>query len=321
MLTDFMEAVSFIGSGGVYLSLLVLVYWCADSRWGARGAVLLAAGSVLNTVLKLFFHEPRPFWTDASVTGHEPRDSFGMPSGHAQSAAVFCGFAAAQAPAGRPALRRAAWAVALVMIGLIGASRVVLGVHSTAQVVAGFAIGAVLLAVGLHLEPLVVPWWTRRPLPAQLGLALGVSLALAGLGWAAVEALGGWQWPAPWAHAIAAAGGRAEPVTAGDCAAAAGGLFGLLAGLTWTAHRGGYDASGRLWRRLARVPVGAAGVSAFYTLGLFLGTQPVQAFAGQALLALWATAGAPEAFWRLGLAAHPTRAVTRAGEERAEVRQ
>ncbi|MEU6035092.1 phosphatase PAP2 family protein [Actinomadura sp. NPDC047616] len=321
MLTDFMEAMSFIGSGGVYLSLLVLVYWCVDPRWGARAAVLLTISTVLNTVLKLFFHEPRPFWTDTSITGHEPRDSFGMPSGHAQSAAVFWGFAAARAPAGRPALRRAAWAVALVMIGLIGASRVVLGVHSIGQVAAGYAIGAVLLAVGLHLEPLVVPWWTRRPLAAQLGLALGVSLVLAGFGWAAVEALDGWHWPASWAHAIAAAGGRVEPITVGDSAAAAGGLFGLLAGLSWMAYRGGYDASGQVWRRLARVPVGAVGVSAFYTLGLFLGTQPVQAFAGHALLALWATAGAPEAFMRLGLAPRTTRAVTRAGEERAEVRQ
>ncbi|MBX6769369.1 MAG: hypothetical protein IRY90_19825, partial [Actinomadura rubrobrunea] len=68
-------------------------------------------------------------------------------------------------------------------------------------------------------------------------------------------------------------------------------------------------------------PVAAAGVSAFYTLGLFLGTRPVQAFAGSALLALWATAGAPEAFMRLGLAPRPTPAVPRAGEERAEVRQ
>lgn len=321
MLTDVMEAMSFIGSAGVYLSLLVIVYWCLDPRQGARAAVLLSVGSALTTVLKLFFHEPRPFWTDASVAGHEPLASFGMPSGHALCAVVVWGFAASQVPAGRPVLRRAAWGGALTVIGLIGASRVVLGVHSVAQVAAGYAIGAVVLAVGLHLEPLAVPWWRRRPPTAQLGLALGASAVLAGMGWAAVEALDGWDWPASWARAIAAAGGRAEPVTVGESFAAAGGLFGLLAGLSWTAHRGGYDASGPVWRRLARVPVAAAGVLAFYTLGLFLGTQPVQAFAGSALLALWATAGAPEAFMRLGLAPRPTRAVPRVGEERAEVRQ
>ncbi|MFI0349736.1 phosphatase PAP2 family protein [Actinomadura sp. 9N407] len=315
MLTGAMHVLSFIGSAAFYLPLLVIVYWCVDARLGARAAVVLSLGSVINTGLKLVFHDPRPFWTDPSITGHEARDSFGMPSGHAQNAVVVWGFFASLTR------RRLLWAGALLLIIGIGVSRVALGVHSAGQVLAGWTIGAAVLAAVLWLEPRVLPWWCRCRLPVQLLLSLAVALAfLAGM-WAALEAMDGWRWPASWANAIIEAGGSVDPVSLGEGAAAAGGLFGLLAGLSYAADRIRFDATGDLWRRLARIPVGAAGAVVLYTLSLFLGTQPVQAFIAQALLGLWAAAGAPETFIRLGLATRTPRGVTRVGEEPARVRQ
>ncbi|MFC9976032.1 phosphatase PAP2 family protein [Spirillospora sp. NPDC127200] len=313
MLTGFMHVMSFVGSAVFFLPLLMVVYWCVDPRTGARAAVLLTLSGVLNTVLKLFFHAPRPFWTDPAITGHEGRDSFGMPSGHAQNSAVAWGFL------GSRFRRRAVWAAVVAVIVLVGVSRIYLGVHSLGQVLAGWAVGGLLLAAGLRLEPVVVPWWSRRPLPAQIALALAVSLACLAAAWAGLQTLDGWRWPDAWAGAITRAGGDIGPLTLSDGAAASGGLFGIVAGLSVAARRGWSDASGELWRRLARVPVGAAGGLAIYTFGLFLGTQPVQAFVVQAALGLWAAAGAPESFVRLGLATRPTLALTRAGEERAEV--
>ncbi|MFB4315734.1 phosphatase PAP2 family protein [Actinomadura sp. 21ATH] len=318
MLTGAMHVLSFIGSAAFYLPLLVVLYWCVDARLGARAAVVLSLGSIVNTWLKLLFHDPRPFWTDPSVTGHEPRDSFGMPSGHAQNAAVTWGFLASRTR------RRLLWAGALLLVLGIGVSRVALGVHSAGQVLAGWGIGAAVLVLVLRLEPYVVPWWFRRTLPVQLALSLAVGLAfLAGM-WAAVQSLDGWRWPATWVREIVQAGGSVEPIDLGEGAAAAGGLFGLLAGLSYAAHRIGFDAGGEPWRRLARIPVGAAGALGLYVLGLFLGTQPAQAFAVHALLGLWATAGAPELFVRLRLAGRSSRAprsLTRAGEEAVRARQ
>ena len=315
MLTGAMHVLSFLGSPAFYFPLLAVVYWCVDPRLGARTIVVLSCGSVVNSWLKLVFHDPRPFWTDASVEGREPRGSFGMPSGHAQSAVVVWGDLAAR-------FRRVVvWAAAPALIAGIGISRVALGVHSAGQVLAGWAVGVAVLAAALWAEPRVVPWWSARPLAEQAALSLAVALAALGGMWAAVEALEDWRWPTAWARAIAEAGGQVEPITMSGGAAAAGGLFGLLAGLSYAGARIGYDAGGELWRRLARVPVGAAGVLAVYTLGLFTGTRPVQAFVVQALLAAWAVAGAPEAFVRLGLARRTTPFLTRAGEERAWVRQ
>jgi hypothetical protein len=315
VLTDFMRLMSFIGSAGFYLPMLVIVFWCVSARLGARLAVLLALGSMLNAVLKLFFHDPRPFWTDRTVHAYEAQDSFGMPSGHAQNAAVAWGFLASQTR------RKVCWALALVLVALIGVSRVYLGVHSVGQVLAGWAIGLVVLVVGLQLEPIVTPWWARRPVVVQVTMGLAVSMAFLGLAWAALRSLDGWRWPEVWSEAIIAAGGGVKPLSLTDASAGAGGLFGILAGLSVLGWRGWLDAGGAVWRRLARIPVGGLGAFVIYGVGLFLGDQPVQSFLVQAVLGLWATCGAPEAFVRLGLAGRVPRAITRAGENAAQARQ
>ncbi|MBO2452450.1 phosphatase PAP2 family protein [Actinomadura barringtoniae] len=315
MLTDFMRLVSFIGSAGFSIPLLVIVFWCVSARLGARLAVLLSVGAMLNTVLKLFFHAPRPFWTDRSIHGYEAQSSFGMPSGHAQNSVVAWGFLASQTR------RRALWAAALVLVVLIGVSRIYLGVHSIGQVLAGWAIGAVFLVVALQLEPIVTPWWSRRPVVVQVVLALAVSLALLGLAWAALRTLDDWNWPETWSEAIIAAGGGVKPLSMTAASAAAGGVFGIIAGLSILGWRGWFDSGGAVWRRLARIPVGGLGAFVVYGIGLFMGDQPVPSFLVQAALGLWATAGAPEAFVRLGLARRVPRAVTRPGEALAEVSQ
>ncbi len=307
---------SYLGSAAFYVPLLIALFWCVAPRLAARAAVLLLFGALLNTLLKLVFHDPRPYWTDPSVKGRQSLESFGMPSGHAQNGIAAWGFFAAQTR------RWFLWAGAAVIIVLIGVSRVYLGVHSIGQVLAGWAIGLALLVAVMGLEPIVVPWWTRRPLAVQMALSLAVSLLLLAAAWGAVQPLLNWQWPEGWAEAIRAAGGRIEPITLTDSARASGGLCGGLAGLSLLAARGWFDPGGGPWQRLARLPVGFVGAAAIALTDLLSGgTNLAQAFAVQVLLALWVTAGAPESFVRLRLAARPTPAVTRPGEERAELRQ
>jgi hypothetical protein len=312
MLTGFMEVMSFLGSAAFYIPVLVVLFWCVTPRLVARATVVLLFSAYLNTVLKLVFHDPRPYWTDPTVDGKQSYTSFGMPSGHAQNAPVAWGFFAAQTR------RWALWAAAAVVVVLIGVSRVQLGVHSTSQVLAGWAIGIALLIAALGLEPVIVPWWTRRPLAVQMTLALAVSLLLLAAAWGAIQPLQDWTWPDTWARAIRAAGGQPEPITLTDSAKATGGFFGAVAGLSLLAARGWFDPGGDIWRRLARIPVGVTGVAVIYPFG---GSDVPQAFALQALLTLWVTAGAPEAFVRLRLAGRSVRAITRSAEDREQLPQ
>ncbi|XRQ02908.1 phosphatase PAP2 family protein [Actinomadura welshii] len=316
MLTGFWHIVSFLGSSAFYVPVLLVLFWCAAPRRVARIAVLLLVGGYLNALLKFVFHDPRPYWTNPAVEGEQAYSSFGMPSGHAQSAATGWGFAAALTR------RRTLWVAAAVLIALIGISRVELGVHTMGQVLGGWGIGLTLLTVALLAEPFIVQWWTRRPLAVQLALALGLSLLLLGATWAVIQPLEDWRWPRTWAEEIRAAGGETEPITLLDSARAAGGLCGVVAGLSVLAARGWFDPRGRTWQLLGRLAVAAAGAAVIYLPVLLLGPPGLlPAFAVQALLGLWVTAGAPEAFVRLGLAARPTPALTRPGDGRAEVRQ
>jgi hypothetical protein len=316
VLTGFWHAVSFLGSAGFYVPVLLVLFWCAAPRVVARAAVLLLVGGYLNAILKFVFHDPRPYWTNPTVEGEQAYSSFGMPSGHAQNAVVGWGFAATLTR------RRVLWVAAAVLVALIGISRVQLGVHSVGQVLGGWGIGLTLLVVALFAEPFVVSWWTRRPLGLQLALALGLSLLLLGAAWAAIQPLEGWRWPHGWAQEIREAGGETEPITLIDSARAAGGLCGVLAGLSILAARGWFDPRGRPWQLLARVAVAMAGAAVIYLPALLLDASGLfPAFALQAALGLWVTAGAPEAFVRLRLAARPTPALTRPGEEQSELRQ
>ncbi|MFI0367999.1 phosphatase PAP2 family protein [Actinomadura sp. 1N219] len=312
MLTGFMHVVSFLGSAAFYVPLLAVLFWCVAPRLVARATVILLFSAFLNTLLKLVFHDPRPYWTDPAVEGKASHTSFGMPSGHAQNAPVAWGFFAAQTR------RWPLWVGAAVVIALIGVSRVYLGVHSIGQVLGGWAIGMALLVAALGLEPVIVPWWTRRHLAVQLTLALVLSLLLLAAAWGAVQPLENWQWPGAWARAVREAGGQTEPVTLIESARATGGFCGVLAGLSLLAARGWFDAGGKLWQRLARLPVGIAGG---FAIALLDGSNLVQAFAVQTVLGLWVTAGAPEAFVRLRLAGRPAHAVARPGDDRSELRQ
>lgn len=308
MLTDVMHVVSFLGSAAFYLPVLAVVFWCVSPRSGARAIVLLTLSAALNTLLKLSLREPRPFWTDPSVVGQEGRSSFGMPSGHAQNATVMWGLAAT--------LTRRRWvrAGAVVMIVLIGVSRVQLGVHSVTQVVAGWAIGSVLLIVAVRLAPVVLPWWRERGLTAHVALSLTVTAAfLLPTIWA-IDAHAGQVFPTAWAAQIRAAGGTLQPVTIADATAAAGAVFGVLLGISVLDRRGWFEVGGTWPRRLARIPVGAAGAGMIAGAGSLVAGNPEAAFTVQALVALWAVAGAPEAFVRLGLAGRTTPQIPLAGE-------
>jgi hypothetical protein len=307
-----MEFMSYLGSAAFYVPLLLALFWCVAPRLAARASVVLLFGAVVNSLLKLVFHDPRPYWTDRSIEGRQSLTSFGMPSGHAQNAVAGWGFFTAQTR------RWMLWGGAAVIVFLIGVSRVYLGVHSIGQVLAGWGIGLILLVAVLGLEPVVVPWWVRQHLVLQMLLSLSASLLLLAAAWGAVQPLQDWQWPQAWAEAIRAAGGITEPITPTDSAQASGALCGALMGLSILASRGWFEPGGKAWQRLTRLPVGLAGTAG---IAFFEGTGLIQAFVVQTLLTLWVTAGAPEAFVRLGLATRSTPALTRPGDEQAELRQ
>ena len=103
----------------------------------------MLGGSLLNIVLKHFFHRQRPILENPLVT----LTSFGFPSGHTMGATLFYGLLALIAARAIPWRWRAVpFVVAAVIVMLIGVTRIYLGAHYLTDVLAAVAAGVVWLA-------------------------------------------------------------------------------------------------------------------------------------------------------------------------------
>jgi membrane-associated phospholipid phosphatase len=218
-------ALTQLGDAWFLFALLLVVHWYRPERFpaGRRASAvviattLVAVASVLTA--KTVFAQPRPPGaTTASVPSWLPpvladavregatSDGYAFPSGHAVVSTVAYGCFAALAGGNRMKrrpLRSRNWLVAATLVGAIAASRVALGVHYPRDVVAGIALGSVVLATGLWLDD------PDRTLGLAVVVALvGTAIAAKGTGTAelpdAVGTLGGcvgglvaWRWSGP----------------------------------------------------------------------------------------------------------------------------
>jgi membrane-associated phospholipid phosphatase len=125
-------------------ALVAMLARAQSGHWGLGKLIAVSAGGALAIVgaVKLSTLRARP--DDALFDAL----SSAFPSGHAARAAVVLGLVTWLVVRRAPApVRRAAWVVAVAGAGLVGASRVYLGMHWPSDVVGGWIVGAGWLAV------------------------------------------------------------------------------------------------------------------------------------------------------------------------------
>jgi membrane-associated phospholipid phosphatase len=293
-----MKLLSLIGTEEFFVLALPILYWCVDSMLGIRLAVILMLSTSINGALKLAFHGPRPYWYSPSVHGLATETSFGVPSNHAQTATVIWGILAA-------ALRKWwGWLVAVLLIFLIGLSRMYLGVHFPHDVMVGWLIGGLILWLTIRFWDPITVWVKKQSVVWQSLAAFLTSLVvfllpLIPFVWLKVT---NWQPPQDWAIYAT------QAVSLEWAATSAGTLFGLLVGLVWLAHQGGFQAKGLWWKLVLRYLLGVAGVLIIrYGLKfIFPEGETVLAYCLRylryTLIGFWVAAGAPWTFIRLKLA-------------------
>jgi membrane-associated phospholipid phosphatase len=265
------KAITFMGEEEFFLVLLPLIFWCVDFAAGARLVVVFLLSAYVNFGFKDIFQHPRPFDLDPTVKLHEA-GGYGLPSGHSQSAVVVWGTIALEFR------KRWLWIAAIVLMVLIGFSRIYLGVHFPTDVLAGWAMGAIVLALYLALGPRIEAWLQRVGLAWQLVVAVVLPLVLM----------------------------LVHPTK--DTTSSMAVLMGLGAGAATGRRAATYTAAGSLGKRALRFLVGVVGIFILY-LGLSLlfpsEGEPlyfVLRVVRYALIGLWAGLGAPWLFLRLGLA-------------------
>ncbi|HZU86175.1 MAG TPA: phosphatase PAP2 family protein, partial [Anaerolineaceae bacterium] len=169
-LVPILIAFTTLGYEEFYLLVVPFTYWCMDSGLGMRLGAMLMFSQATNSLFKLVFHAPRPYWINSDVTAYSAETSFGAPSGHAQISLSMWGAAAAWF--------RRRWVTILcaVIIFMIGFSRIYLGVHFISDVLIGWIIGGLLLFAVLRWEKPFITRFIRFSLWRQLTLiALGAA--------------------------------------------------------------------------------------------------------------------------------------------------
>ena len=141
-LTAAMRLITMLGSEYFLVPLAAILVWRWEKRGERKAAYLLVAGSlsaeVAAQLLKALIHRPRP----EVFFGLVPTETYSFPSGHAFVPAVYFGILAGILAAG------ARWrAAVVVMAAFLGFSRVYLGYHYPSDVVAGWALAVVWLAL------------------------------------------------------------------------------------------------------------------------------------------------------------------------------
>jgi undecaprenyl-diphosphatase len=143
LLTQIATELTYLGTGSVVFMIVAvaaLFLWHTEHKHSARLLLAAVAGNIiLNGMLKLAFHRPRPDvfeWQTTAV-------SSSFPSGHAMSATVCYGTVAYLVMR----LQKHHWSRVLtgtgaaVLILLICATRLYLGVHYPSDVIAGILVG------------------------------------------------------------------------------------------------------------------------------------------------------------------------------------
>ncbi|MCA1844961.1 MAG: phosphatase PAP2 family protein, partial [Actinobacteria bacterium] len=141
-----MKVVTTVGSSAALIPLVLAVGVWFRRRYGTfRPFILLAVAyggsDLVSQSIKVLVGRPRP--PAALVLGHY--SSYSFPSGHATEAAAVYGMLAALLAAATPRWRRkvAGWAAAVLIVTLVGITRLYLAAHWLTDVLGGWCFGTV----------------------------------------------------------------------------------------------------------------------------------------------------------------------------------
>ena len=294
--TVFFTRGEFLDSMPWYFLIISIITFGLHPRYGVRLAALFGLNVGLNEAAKLACHMPRPYWVSAAVTAFSAHSSFGFPSGAAMSGAVMYGYIALQ-------VRRYQIVIICCILFLVSSMvRIFSGIHFFTDILGGWILGFLLLAVFLLAAPKAEEYVGQLSRPARLAFFVIVSAIPILLVVPAYVSLGGWQVPAPWIElARQQTGAVIHPVRIQFAWGAAGIILGSLTGYEYLLSRGGWSPPADWKRRAGVVLAGTISVlllnAAIPSVWVFLGITallpPLAVFLSMAGVTFWLVAGVP----------------------------
>lgn len=130
----------------IFVVATILAFWIRKKRFYIIPLLVTVLGSELfSYLIKIFVHRTRP---DVSLL---IEDTYSFPSGHATISIAFYGFITYVLIKNYKKLGKIiSLILGILLIGLIGFSRLYLGVHYTTDVLGGYIIGGIWLVIGIY---------------------------------------------------------------------------------------------------------------------------------------------------------------------------
>lgn len=140
---DYMfQGITLLGESSVMLLIILCIYWAYNKKYGEYLAYSYFTSCMLNTITKNIFKGERPVGKEGILTlTTEKVEGYSFPSGHTQGAASTY-FALALFNKKRYILYGS-----IILILLIGVSRLYLGVHYPRDVIVGVVLGIITAAI------------------------------------------------------------------------------------------------------------------------------------------------------------------------------
>ncbi|MCL2007279.1 MAG: phosphatase PAP2 family protein [Treponema sp.] len=181
-LTSVMTFINELGTVRVYFPLILLFFWWIDERKGLRLGVLVIISIWLNIFMKTIFKQPRPFFLDPAL-GLAEEMSFGFPAGQAKIVLCFWMPVAAWLSMllKNALLKNLIWAFAFFLTVIISFSSLYLGLYFPTDILAGWGIGAAILAVCLLAGPKFSKHFSSAGLRVHNISIAAIALAMNGL--------------------------------------------------------------------------------------------------------------------------------------------
>jgi len=133
--------ITLLGEETFFTIVGMVIFWCINKKWGYRFLLIGLSGSIVTQLLKAIFLIPRPWVLDPEFqiveSAREAAGGYSFPSGHTQSAVGVFGTLAVWL--------RKKWltVVCIVLMLLVGFSRMYLGVHTPLDVGVGLICGVI----------------------------------------------------------------------------------------------------------------------------------------------------------------------------------
>lgn len=271
LLDSFFRAITSLGDELFYLLLFPFLLWCVDFYLGIRVGIIFLLSVYVNTGVKGIFQQPRPFDILPEIQKVQA-SGYGFPSGHAHSSMVVWGSIAYW--------KKQIWIrnLSILLILLIGFSRIYLGVHFPTDILGGWLFCGLVLGLSYFIFLRIkLDFMQRNRILKIIGITLFPVILLQI---------------------------QSSPDIISSVAALTGVGYGLL---LFHSSIGGIR-PGHWFKRLISFLVGIIGIGIIY-LGLKLifpsegqSFYSLYRFFRYLLLGIWISFGAPWLFIRMGLA-------------------